>query len=159
MLHLQVKNLVSTTLEKFGRLDFLVNNGGGKERLSKSNKTMLNRSVPQPCSWYDIEGKFESKKILNKRTLQGWNAVIETNLTGTYLMSREGVSPRKAFMYFSVQCTANTCVSTAEWLWTLLRTCSEDFPWWLTQVSWVKENGRGWRGSENHKKIQIREAI
>ena len=31
-LYAQVKNLVSTTLEKFGRLDFLVNNGGGRIR-------------------------------------------------------------------------------------------------------------------------------
>jgi len=56
----EVKNLVSTTLEKFGRLDFLVNNGGGQF----------------PCPAADM-------------TLKGWNAVIETNLTGTYLMSRE----------------------------------------------------------------------
>ena len=69
-------------------------------------------------------------------------------------MSREGGSPRKAFIYFPVQCTDNTCLNTAEWLWTLSRTCSEDFPWWLTQVSWVKENGRGWRGSENYQKLK-----
>jgi len=56
----EVKNLVSTTLEKFGRLDFLVNNGGGQ--------------FPSPAA---------------DMTLKGWNAVIETNLTGTYLMSRE----------------------------------------------------------------------
>ena len=69
-------------------------------------------------------------------------------------MSREGGSPRKAFIYFSVQCTANTCLSTVEWLWTSLRTCSEGFPWWLTLVSWAKENGRGWRGSENYQKLK-----
>lgn len=55
-----VKNLVSYTLEKFGRLDFLVNNGGGQF----------------PCGAADM-------------ALKGWNAVIETNLTGTYLLSRE----------------------------------------------------------------------
>ena len=32
-MYAQVKNLVSTTLEKFGRLDFLVNNGGGRIRI------------------------------------------------------------------------------------------------------------------------------
>ena len=32
-IYAQVKNLVSTTLEKFGRLDFLVNNGGGRIRI------------------------------------------------------------------------------------------------------------------------------
>ena len=55
------RNLVSSTLEKFGRIDYLVNNGGGQF----------------PCAAADM-------------TLKGWNAVVETNLTGTYLMSREG---------------------------------------------------------------------
>jgi len=55
-----VKNLMSSTLEKFGKIDFLVNNGGGQF----------------PCAAADM-------------TLKGWNAVVETNLTGTYLMSRE----------------------------------------------------------------------
>lgn len=48
----QVKNLVSTTLEKFGRLDFLVNNGGGEFRnfcglFIKPN--YLSRAVPMSC--------------------------------------------------------------------------------------------------------------
>jgi len=55
-----VKSLVEFTLEKFGKLDFLVNNGGGQF----------------PCGASDM-------------SLKGWNAVIETNLTGTYLMCRE----------------------------------------------------------------------
>jgi len=55
-----VKSLVEFTLEKFGKLDFLVNNGGGQF----------------PCGAADM-------------SLKGWNAVIETNLTGTYLMCRE----------------------------------------------------------------------
>jgi len=55
-----VKSLVSFTLEKFGKLDFLVNNGGGQF----------------PCGAADM-------------SLKGWNAVVETNLTGTYLMCRE----------------------------------------------------------------------
>ena len=54
------RSLVEFTLEKFGKLDFLVNNGGGQF----------------PCSASDM-------------SLKGWNAVIETNLTGTYLMCRE----------------------------------------------------------------------
>lgn len=49
------------TLERFGKLDFLVNNGGGQ---------FLSRVE-------DISTK-------------GWNAVIETNLTGTFLCCREG---------------------------------------------------------------------
>ncbi|XP_052254992.1 peroxisomal trans-2-enoyl-CoA reductase-like [Dreissena polymorpha] len=56
----QVQNLISTTLTKFGKLDFLVNNGGGQ--------------FPSPAA--DIR-------------LKGWNAVIETNLTGTFLCCRE----------------------------------------------------------------------
>ena len=54
------RSLVEFTLEKFGKLDFLVNNGGGQF----------------PCGAADM-------------SLKGWNAVIETNLTGTYLMCRE----------------------------------------------------------------------
>ena len=57
----QVKSLVATTLEKFGKIDFLVNNGGGQF----------------PSLAEDI-------------SLNGWNAVIETNLTGTFLMTKEG---------------------------------------------------------------------
>ena len=34
-----------------------------------------------------------------KDTTQGWNAVIETNLTGTYLMSREGILNYINFFY------------------------------------------------------------
>ena len=52
---------MSSTLETFGKIDFLVNNGGGQF----------------PCAAADM-------------TLKGWNAVVETNLTGTYLMCREG---------------------------------------------------------------------
>jgi len=55
-----VKNLMLTTVQKFGRLDFLVNNGGGQ--------------FISPVS---------------KITLNGWNAVVETNLTGTFLCCRE----------------------------------------------------------------------
>jgi len=55
-----VESMVSSTIQKFGRLDFLVNNGGGQFL----------------CSAADI-------------SLKGFNAVIETNLTGTFLMSKE----------------------------------------------------------------------
>ncbi|CAH1775999.1 unnamed protein product [Owenia fusiformis] len=56
----QVQNLISKTVEKYGKLDFLVNNGGGQ--------------FPSPAA--DIK-------------LKGWNAVVETNLTGTFLMCKE----------------------------------------------------------------------
>ncbi|CAL1543043.1 unnamed protein product [Lymnaea stagnalis] len=55
-----VKNLISGTLKTFGKIDYLVNNSGG-QFLSKAENI----------------------------SLKGWNAVIETNLTGTFLMCRE----------------------------------------------------------------------
>ncbi|XP_040069966.1 peroxisomal trans-2-enoyl-CoA reductase-like [Ixodes scapularis] len=59
----QVKKLVSLSLESHGRLDFLVNNGGG-QFLSKADGI----------------------------SLKGWNAVVETNLTGSFLLCREAYS-------------------------------------------------------------------
>ncbi|XP_061182660.1 peroxisomal trans-2-enoyl-CoA reductase-like isoform X2 [Saccostrea echinata] len=56
----QVEKMVSETLSRFGKIDFLVNNGGGQ--------------FPGPASSF---------------SLKGWNAVIETNLTGTFLCCRE----------------------------------------------------------------------
>ncbi|RUS89240.1 hypothetical protein EGW08_002983 [Elysia chlorotica] len=53
----EVQNLMINTVEKFGQLDFVVNNGGGQ---------FISRAE-------DIK-------------LKGWNAVVETNLTGTFLM-------------------------------------------------------------------------
>jgi citronellol/citronellal dehydrogenase len=58
----QVKALIKSTIEQTGRLDFVVNNGGG-QFLSPA-------------------------EAITKR---GFDAVIETNLTGTFLMSREAV--------------------------------------------------------------------
>ena len=55
------RDTVKAVLSNYGKIDFLVNNGGGQ--------------FPSP-----------SKDI----SLKGWNAVIETNLTGTFLMSKEG---------------------------------------------------------------------
>ncbi|KAK2140252.1 hypothetical protein LSH36_1423g00055 [Paralvinella palmiformis] len=65
----QVVNLIETMLDKFGKIDFLINNGGG-QFLSPAQ---------------DI-------------TLKGWNAVIETNLMGTFFMCREGF---QIFSHFS----------------------------------------------------------
>ncbi|XP_066967684.1 peroxisomal trans-2-enoyl-CoA reductase-like isoform X6 [Macrobrachium rosenbergii] len=56
----QVKTLVSQTVNELGRIDYLVNNGGGQ--------------FPSPVA---------------DMSLKGWNAVVETNLTGTFLMCRE----------------------------------------------------------------------
>lgn len=56
----QVKNLMEKTLERFGKIDFLVNNGGGQFLSPAENIST-----------------------------KGWNAVVETNLTGTFLCCRE----------------------------------------------------------------------
>ena len=44
---------------------------------------------------------------------QGWNAVIETNLTGTYLMSREGLLEqcRPSLHIVFLQHTSSTCLN------------------------------------------------
>ncbi|XP_064419305.1 peroxisomal trans-2-enoyl-CoA reductase [Latimeria chalumnae] len=56
----EVRSLVNSTLELHGRIDFLVNNGGGQ--------------FPSPA---------------DAISAKGWNAVIETNLTGTFYCCRE----------------------------------------------------------------------
>lgn len=56
----EVKSTISQVLQEYGKIDFLVNNGGGQ---------------------------FPS--MTSDMSLKGWNAVIETNLTGTFLMSKE----------------------------------------------------------------------
>ena len=59
----QVTSLMKATVDEFGKIDFLVNNGGGQ--------------FYSPASEYN---------------LKGWNAVIETNLTGTFLCCKTGQS-------------------------------------------------------------------
>ncbi len=49
------------TLDTYGKIDFLVTNGGGQFAGAAADFS-----------------------------LKGWNAVVETNLTGTFLMCREG---------------------------------------------------------------------
>ncbi len=56
----QVRAMLQFTLDRFGSIDFLINNAGGQ--------------FPSPAALI--------------RT-KGWNAVIETNLTGTFLCCRE----------------------------------------------------------------------
>ncbi|XP_021355805.1 peroxisomal trans-2-enoyl-CoA reductase-like [Mizuhopecten yessoensis] len=55
-----VKDLISSTLKQFGKIDYVVNNGGGQ--------------FPSPASNISVKG---------------WNAVIDTNLTGTFIVCRE----------------------------------------------------------------------
>jgi len=55
-----IRNTVTSILQEHDKIDFLINNGGGQF----------------PSSAKDI-------------SLKGWNAVIETNLTGTFLLSKE----------------------------------------------------------------------
>ena len=56
----EVRGMVGAVLERHGRLDFLVNNGGGQ--------------FPSAASGLGQKG---------------WHAVVETNLTGTFCCSRE----------------------------------------------------------------------
>lgn len=56
----EVANLMETAVSRCGAIDFLVNNGGGQ--------------FPSPAS------------AINRK---GWNAVIDTNLTGTFTCCRE----------------------------------------------------------------------
>ncbi|XP_030627320.1 peroxisomal trans-2-enoyl-CoA reductase [Chanos chanos] len=56
----EVRNLVASTLRLHGKIDFLVNNGGGQ--------------FPSP---------------VDRISVKGWNAVIDTNLTGTFLCCKE----------------------------------------------------------------------
>ncbi|XP_076872072.1 peroxisomal trans-2-enoyl-CoA reductase isoform X2 [Brachyhypopomus gauderio] len=56
----EVKNLVASTLRLHGRIDFLVNNGGGQFSSPAANMSP-----------------------------KGWKAVIDTNLTGTFLCCKE----------------------------------------------------------------------
>lgn len=56
-----MQTLVQTVKDKHEKIDFLVNNGGG-----------------------------QFLGLLSEVTTKGWNAVIETNLTGTFLMCQEG---------------------------------------------------------------------
>ena len=77
------RSLVSFTLEKFGKLDFLVNNGGGQFPCGAADMSLKGQSgiLNFPSSRTNICCKLP--------TNPGWNAVVETNLTGTYLMCRE----------------------------------------------------------------------
>lgn len=55
-----IKACITTVLDTYGKIDYLVNNGGGQ--------------FPSPA------------EMISKK---GWMAVIETNLTGTFFMSQE----------------------------------------------------------------------
>ncbi|XP_071399123.1 peroxisomal trans-2-enoyl-CoA reductase [Centroberyx affinis] len=56
----EVKTLVSSVLKRYGRIDFLVNNGGGQFSSPAENMTS-----------------------------KGWKAVVDTNLTGTFHCCKE----------------------------------------------------------------------
>ncbi len=60
--HEQVKNMISRTVEMFGKIDILINNAG-----------------------------IIADSFINKMTLEQWDKVIATNLTGTFYCIREAV--------------------------------------------------------------------
>ena len=55
-----IKSCVAQAIEEFGRIDILINNGGGQ--------------FPSPA------------EMINRK---GWHAVVETNLTGTFFLTQE----------------------------------------------------------------------
>ena len=57
----QVTKLVQETISSYGKVDFLVNNGGGQFMSPVSNMSA-----------------------------KGWRAVVDTNLNGTFLCCKEG---------------------------------------------------------------------
>ena len=64
---IQVEAMIDTVIEKFGRIDILVNNAG--------NVSSTPKTAP-----------------LDKRPLELWQEVIDTNLTGTFLCSKHAVA-------------------------------------------------------------------
>ncbi|XP_002736108.1 peroxisomal trans-2-enoyl-CoA reductase-like [Saccoglossus kowalevskii] len=56
----EVKLLVSSTMEKFGKINYLINNGGGQFYCPVA-----------------------------KMSLKGWNVVVDTNLTGTFQVTQQ----------------------------------------------------------------------
>ena len=65
--------MVSTAISRFGKVDFLVNNVGGQ--------------FTSPAE---------------KISLKGWNAIVETNLTGTFLCTREGTRASRHYIVVRV---------------------------------------------------------
>ena len=111
---LQVKALMSSVLKQFGRIDYLVNNGGGQ---------------------FSSPAEHMSSK--------GWKAVIDTNLTGTFHCCREGelqaantklvcleVLTCDCVAVLSTQCTPHGWNSTEVWLSTSSLTCGRDSQAW-----------------------------
>lgn len=74
----QVKDLVSAVLKQYGRIDFLVNNGGGQFSSPAENMSS-----------------------------KGWKAVIDTNLTGTFHCCQAGKLQTVNLLYWSLlKCSA-----------------------------------------------------
>ncbi len=71
----QVKNMVATTVAKFGRLDILVNNAGAV---------------------VGAQGKPTNLEVLSE---DAWDKVVDLNLKGVFLCSREAVPHMKANGY------------------------------------------------------------
>ena len=114
----QVKTLVSSVLKRHGRIDFLVNNGGGQ--------------FTSPAE---------------HMTSKGWKAVIDTNLTGTFHCCKEGEKQTAntwltlcfwklsvwLFAGLSTQSTPRGWNSTGGWSSTSSPTCGKASQAWRKQ--------------------------
>ena len=80
-----VKSVISQVLKSHGKIDFLVNNGGQFIYILQLF-VYISKLMSAVCLHFS-GGQFPS--MTADMSLKGWNAVIETNLTGTFLMSKE----------------------------------------------------------------------
>lgn len=67
--------MVEETLASYGKVDFLVNNGGGQFMSPVSNMSA-----------------------------KGWRAVVDTNLNGTFLCCKEGTRRSSKLMIYDIFC-------------------------------------------------------
>lgn len=106
----KVKELVSSVLKKYGRIDFLVNNGGGQ---------------------FSSPAEHISSK--------GWKAVIDTNLTGTFQCCQAGMMQTMNTNYMfcdttdSILLNAHSLFLMDETAW---RCDCEHHRWYVERLSW-----------------------
>ena len=76
----KIKKTVHKGLEKFGRIDVLVNNAGGSENWARIRKT----------------GKFSAPALFEKVSMEDWNKDIRLNLTSGFLCAKHVIPIMKS---------------------------------------------------------------